>query len=204
MAHQRIPARPGQRFNRLIAVERFRVGRSGAMWICRCDCGVEKVVDEWSLTRGRTKSCGCFRRTFRVSHGASKTLEYRSWLSMMHRCLNPRSPDYPNYGGRGIAVCERWHTFTAFRDDMGPRTGRDYSLERLDVNGHYEPSNVIWANAIQQNSNQRTSRTVRAFGQRKTIAQWARDFGINRETVRSRLSRGWPLERALTIHRGTQ
>lgn len=93
------------------------------------------------------------RHPWKVTHGASLTPEYRTWAAMRQRCLNPRSSRYPTYGGRGITICERWSNFTAFLADMGPRPSPDHSLDRIDNDKGYEPSNCRWATRSQQQRN---------------------------------------------------
>ena len=153
-------------------------------WLCRCDCGNQTSVCGSNLTSGRTASCGCRK----VRHGQSYTPEYRVWLSMKQRCLDPNSDAYANYGGRGIAIDPRWITaFENFAADMGSRPSDNHSIERRDVNGDYEPGNCYWGTWDEQANNRRNNRTVTHEGVTKTVAQWARDFGIGRTTLEDRL-----------------
>lgn len=151
-----------QRFGRLVAIALLpREDWRGAFaeWICVCDCGSRVAVRSNALRSGGTKSCGCLKLIRARSgvmgrtHGRSKNdPTYRSWLAMHTRCRNPRRENYRYYGGRGIRVCERWASFEAFLADMGDRpTG--LSLDRVDPDGHYEPSNCRWATRLQQRHN---------------------------------------------------
>jgi len=134
----------GQRFGKLVVVDRA----DGYKWNCLCDCGQSKSVDTWNLTSGRQTSCGCVRRR----HGMHQSATYRSWTSMMDRCRNPNHVAFHRYGGRGIAVCERWHDFRCFLEDMGERP-EDRTLDRVDNDGPYEPGNCRWATASEQSKN---------------------------------------------------
>lgn len=120
---------------------------------------------------------------------------------MITRCSNPR---HPEYGGRGITVCERWSTsYEAFLEDMGPRPSTDHSLDRIDVNGNYEPSNCRWATRSEQARNTRTSVYVEHAGLRLTLPDWAERLGVPTARLRNRLDAGWPLDRVLTAERAS-
>ena len=130
-------------------------------------------------------------------HGMTNTRVFRIWQGMKRRCLNRKRPEYKNYGGRGITVCERWMDFRNFFEDMGqPRDG--YSLERIDVNGNYEPGNCVWASRAQQASNKRTNVFIEIDGEVYTLRQCAERFRINEGTLHSRLRiLGWSVDEAL-------
>lgn len=132
-------------------------------------------------------------------HGLSKTPEFRTWTSMMTRCRNPRSQDYPRYGGRGIIVCERWNTFVNFLADMGHKPSRRHSIDRINTNGNYEPSNCRWATPIQQSRNQRSNRVIELNGRSQCVADWAEEYGMAPDTLRHRLDRGFSLEESLEM-----
>lgn len=121
---------------------------------------------------------------------------YRVWRSMKSRCNNPCVPGYVNYGGRGIEVCDRWASFEIFLKDMGKRPSLDYTLDRVDNNGNYEPSNCRWANWEQQRNNARGNKPLTFNGETLNQNQMARKYGINEKTFRGRLSKGLTLERA--------
>lgn len=144
-------------------------------WLCRCDCGAQKVVSAGKLRDMKIKSCGCLRRevtsALRRSHGCTSvsgvtkwTPEYRAWISMKTRCADyPDRPDYALYFARGIRVCERWlNSFQNFLSDVGPRPSDTHSLDRIDVDGNYEPSNVRWATRSEQAFNTRRSKSYKA------------------------------------------
>lgn len=196
----------GMRFERLIVISPAEPELQGKYfrprWLCRCDCGVEKIVSVGHLRSGHTRSCGCLVRNNSITHGCTVNGEiepiYNVWSTMKARCLNPNVDNYQNYGGRGIRVCERWLSFENFLADMGRPPGPGYSLDRIDNGGNYEPDNCKWSTAEEQARNKRSNIIVEWQGQRMTLAEAARQVGANRSTVWRRVRRGWSPERALT------
>lgn len=194
----------GMQFGRLTvlaAAEPDKFGR--AYWLCGCECGATKPVAARHLVRGAIKSCGCLSRetvrTRSITHGQSKTPTYRIWADMRNRCENPNNTAHKDYGGRGIKVCERWADFPAFVADMGKRPA-GMTIDRVDTNGDYEPSNCRWTTMTEQQRNRRNNHRLRFRGETLTIAEWSERTGIRQATISMRLHRyGWPVERALTV-----
>lgn len=129
---------------------------------------------------------------------ASNLPEYSAWTNMKQRCRNPASPTWEHYGGRGIRVAPRWDSFWLFFHDVGRRPGSEWSLDRIDVNGDYEPENVRWASKSQQSRNRRNNNRLTFKGQTKCIQDWADELGISPSTIRGRLGSGWSIKDTLT------
>lgn len=181
--------------------------RGNSFWLCRCACGnrVNTTTTNLLRTDGPRVSCGCQMRTSSLTHGMTGTPEYQAWRSMYQRCTNPNNPQYPLYGGRGIEVCPRWReSFQNFFDDMGPRPGGDYSIDRINTNGHYTPDNCHWATPSEQSNNTRVNRLITFKGETHTMVQWAKITGISKSGIKWRMDHGWSVEEALTIAPGKQ
>ncbi len=199
------PDEIGKRFGRLLVLERSGISKWGdIIFRCRCDCGNETRSWSTTLRDGTAQSCGCLNREKIVRsatrHGNSPrrkaTPEYNSWAAMMSRCRNSRSLEFRYYGGRGITVCERWNDFRNFLSDMGKRPEKT-TLDRIKVNLNYDPSNCRWATKETQSNNCRSNILLECFGKTQSVAQWAREVGLKRQALLSRLARQWSLERAL-------
>lgn len=192
----------GQRFSRL-TVLRFANNHLDLYpkWWCRCDCGNELAVFYTALVAKKkgegTKSCGCLKRESNTTHGFSQSPTYSSWCSMIQRCFNPNSPDWNNYGGRGITVCERWRQFSNFLADMGERP-LGTSIERVRNWEGYKPHNCVWANAKVQRRNTRTNRYLEFQGMRRCLSDWCYILKLPYNAVSNRLQVGWSVEDALT------
>lgn len=160
----------GQKFGRLLALESTNKRVRGCIvWKFKCDCGGEIDLPSHSVTTGNTKSCGCLQpetvTNQNLKHGMSGTPTYIAWNNMRRRCEDPTSEFFHRYGGRGISICDRWHTFENFLADMGVRPEGRYSIERVDNNGNYEPSNCVWASDLHQSLNKSNTIFVDYFGE---------------------------------------
>ena len=188
--------RTGHRYGRLLVVSYSHSDGKNIYWHTRCACGTSKVSRGDGLRLGTTTSCGC--RPRRCKHGMTHTITYKTWKSMKQRCYNSKCKEFRYYGGRGIAICVRWlNSFENFLSDMGERP-EGLSIERMNNNGNYEPSNCKWATPKEQMNNTRRNVILTLDGISLSISQWARKLSINKVTLRGRILSGWTIERALT------
>lgn len=139
----------------------------------------------------------------RVDGKSKQSKTYQCWRNMLNRCRNPNVPAWKNYGGRGIAVCERWLDFGNFLADMGERP-EGMQIERIDNNGNYEPGNCRWANTGDQSRNRRVNKLATLNGVTQCISDWGVDLGIDESVIRHRIKAGWSDEEALTTPVGTK
>lgn len=197
----------GQRFGRLVVIARSeeKNHRGRTVWRCVCDCGGEKACEGQHLVRGSIASCGCLadesrhrRPSPNRKHGLTHTTMWTIWKDMVRRCYDETDPAFSHYGGRGITVCERWrHDVAAFAGDMGARPP-GMMIERVDNDRGYELGNCIWADAITQQNNRRNNHRITHAGRTLTVAQWAREVGMQASTLIKRIEGGWPFERAIS------
>ena len=175
--------------------------------MCICDCGNEKVTESWNLQKGYCRSCGCLQKEAMainkyasITHGQSRTRLYTTWIGMKQRCYYPKHRHFDRYGGRGIRVCDEWvHDFPAFQAwAMANGYTDDLTIDRIDVDGNYEPSNCRWATYKDQANNMSSNRMLELNGVTHTLKEWSVITGISRTTIRNRLDRNWSIEEALT------
>lgn len=190
----------GKKFGRLTIISTY-IGKNEKTYTnCICDCGKTKDILLKSVVNGSTKSCGCLRKInhkSKVIHGYTNTAIYRCWNSMLSRCNNKNNANYNNYGGRGIIVCERWHKFENFLEDMGEKPNAGLSLDRIDNNGNYCLENCRWATNKEQMRNRRNTKNINLYGKDTPLTELAEKKGLNPQTVRKRLDRGWNNEEAI-------
>lgn len=155
---------------------------------CLCVCGKTVEVFKYNLDAGQ-QSCGCLRKTNKT-HGMSSTKTFKIWSGMLQRCLNPKASAFENYGGRGVTVCDRWrHSFVNFFADMG-ECPDGFSIERIDCNGGYSPSNCKWISLSEQSKNRRTSHKILHDGEMRLVSDVAAATGIKHATVLYRAQHG--------------
>ena len=175
---------------------------TNTIWVCLCSCGKLAQVSSGKLKNGHTKSCGCFRRTRLIernrTHGGCGTKAYRSWKHLLERCCNPNNKRWKDYGGRGINVCDRWREFKHFLVDMGEPPTKEHSIDRINNDGNYEPSNCRWATTEEQSRNTRRNRIVKYDGIARCVAEWAKLVGLPANALNSRIARGWDIHSAMT------
>lgn len=176
-------------------------------WECRCECGTVRVVSRQGLRSGKSQSCGCLhveRHTARlITHGMTNdpTGTYRVWKQIISRCNCPSATHFNHYGGRGIKVCDAWsgrEGFATFARDMGTRPSPTHSIDRIDVNGNYEPGNCRWATNRDQCRNKRTTHILTHEGESLCVTDWAAKRGWKVEVIHTRLRLGWSVEKTLS------
>lgn len=195
----------GQRFGRLSVVKRTENNIHGHVrWLCKCDCGNEKIVLTSTLRRkSGTKSCGCLLRELtterNATHGMGKSRPYRIWTHMKARCLYPNDQAYKDYGGRGIKLCEKWLTFEGFWEDMQEGYKDTLTIDRKDNNQGYYKENCRWATPKEQSLNKRSNIILTYNSKTQTVSEWAKELNIDRRLIERRLKRGWKPEDALMV-----
>ena len=196
----------GLRVGYLTAIAFHASTPKGVMWVVRCDCGREVLMEPSELKKQSKKgiqaSCGCKRRETigrrNTKHGQSAHPLYAVWRSMLDRCSLPTHHAWRNYGGRGITVCERWKSFPDFFADVSPTYAPGLTLDRENNEGNYEPSNCRWATRAQQTSNMRSNVWINTPKGRMTVSQAARAFGLGHTTILYRIGAGWPEDQLVT------
>jgi len=182
------------------------------VWLFLCDCGNEHTVNIKDVKSGHSKSCGCLARELLVKrnykHGHSKhnnigTPEFKAWLQMKKRIFDKTYHAYEHYKERGINICDRWldkeKGFINFYKDMGRHPGKDYSLDRINNSGNYEPDNCRWATRKEQMNNTSSNKFITYNGVTLTQAQWTEKIGLpNSNVIHKRIKRGWSIEKTLT------
>lgn len=205
---------PGKRVGRLTLIEKRRIplkdGHTQGAWLCHCDCGAEKVIRTYALglKKGKTQSCGCYQRELTSKRSSSCDGDsredskyfrlYTAWCNMKARCYSKNNDDYQNYGARGIRVCDEWkNNYKAFKqwaiehDFNYKMSGAEQSIDRINVDGNYEPSNCRWVDSQIQASNKTSNTYIWINGQRYTQQELARKYNMGHKTISYRVNHGW-------------
>lgn len=199
----------GQRFGRLIVMERSATIGKKTMWKCRCDCGNIIKVDGYNLRKRITQSCGCLSNDMKsiraTTHGLSNKRLYGVWQNIINRCTNPKSQEYRYYGERGITICDEWRNDFKVFYDWAMANGYDETapkgqctIDRIDNNKGYFPDNCHWISTKMNCRNTRKNRIVEFNGEKHTLSEWSEIIHIPSNTLTERLKRGWSIEKTLT------
>lgn len=192
----------GEKYGKLTALfpTDKRTKSGGVIWTFKCDCGKIKDIPANSVRMGLVKSCGCLA----APHRGTGTRLFTIWVDMRQRCNNSNIPNFNDYGGRGISVCSEWDkSFIAFRN-WAKQNGysKNLSIDRINVNGNYEPSNCRWATSFQQAMNTRKTRIITIGRESKPLKYWCQAYKIPEETIYRRVRKyGWSFEKALITPR---
>ena len=171
--------------------------RHNKVWLCKCDCGNYTTAKTYQLNNGSKQSCGCAMKEnmkkVATKHSLSRSRIYRIYTNMVVRCTNPNDIEYKNYGGRGIRICDEWvDDFMAFNDwSMANGYKKNLTIDRIDNNGNYEPSNCRWIDMKTQQRNRRSNRLITINGIERTLIEWSEISGIDRATIARRINVGW-------------
>lgn len=204
MSRKSTPLQPVQKFGRLTVISKDETKKK-QYYICKCECGKEKSIYKLSLTKGITTSCGCFQKEKvkliglkNKKHCLVNTRIYRIWGGIKSRCLNKNSHIYKYYGGRGITVCNEWkNNFMSFYNwAMNNGYKDNLTIDRIDVNGNYEPSNCRWASIKTQERNRRNNRLIIYKGNKYCLSEISELLKIRNNTLHYRLKAGWSFEKA--------
>ncbi len=193
----------GQRFGRLTVLEEAKQIGTRTRWLCLCDCGNKTEVGTAELRQGNTRSCGCYQQECRLQnitkHNMSGTRLYKIWSCMKYRCLGKKHAERHLYQDRGITLCDEWLTFEGFYEWAKDKYFDGSSIDRIDTNGNYEPSNCRFVDNFVQAKNKRNIILYNYKGENLTLSEWARKYEINYFSLRQRVKYGgWSIEKALT------
>lgn len=198
----------GKRFGRLTVISRTDIKDSGRhyKWLCKCDCGNEKIVSSCNLTSGNTLSCGCLKREVvkhnaQIKHGKSNTRLYGIWRDMKSRCHNPKSPKHKVYFDRNITVCDEWaNDFEIFYYwAINNGYSEELTIDRIDNEKGYQPDNCRWTTQLEQQRNKRNNHNIHYNGETHCLTEWCELLGLNYRKTKSRINNlKWDIERAFT------
>lgn len=192
----------GQKFGKWTVLEYKEKRGNAHYWLCKCECGNTAIVRGGSLAQGTSKSCGCVSRQKTIErstkHGGYGTRLYRIWDDMKSRCYNPNSISYPNYGAKGITVCEEWKNFKTFMEwALANGYSDKLTIDRIDYTKGYTADNCRWITMMEQSNNKSNNHYITYNGETLTMVQWARKLNIPYMLLCQRMSRGWTFEKAI-------
>lgn len=207
----------GLQFGRWKVIGFDKMNGRYAHWVCQCECGTIKSIRGSHLLEGTTTSCGCYQKELcadrmreKAKHNQSNTKLYNAYIYMKERCYYKKGKNYKNYGGRGIKVCDewlgengflnfyKWAIENGYKKETLDNGVNKWTLDRIDVNGNYEPSNCRWATAKEQANNTRRNRIIEHNGKRQNITQWSTELSISRSSLMWRLNNGWSIDKAFS------
>lgn len=196
---QRLDIQIGEKYNNLTIIKEVEKRNNRRHFLCKCDCGNEKIIRIDGITSGHAKTCGCLQLQVAKKHGFFGTRIYQTWVQMKARCFNEQHKHYKDYGGRGITVCDEWKddfmTYYYWSIDNG--YAENLSIDRIENDGNYEPSNCRWVSMQMQANNKRNNRLIEYNNQTHTLAEWSRILGINYKTLKARIiTMCWDVKRA--------
>lgn len=203
----------GKKFNKLLVLKRVDNDKYGnTMWLCKCECGNVKEILGAHLRSGHTKSCGCLQKEnckkiiHPSKHNMSKTRIYKIWNGMKNRTNKNstlKNTLFKNYSGRGISLCNEWNDFNQFyKWAMNNGYKDNLTIDRIDINGNYEPSNCRWITMKKQNNNRRNNIMITYNNETHTLTEWNEILGFSKGLLKNRLNRGWSVQRAFTTKKG--
>ena len=191
----------GERYGRLTVDHLHCRGGNGKklLWACKCDCGNMVYLSRHALVSGQTKSCGCLRRDLlsekEYKHGLTDSRLYCAWVHMIQRCENNKNKNYAEYGGRNIKVCDEWHDSTTFiKWALANGYSDNLTLDRIDVNGNYEPSNCRWITVKEQGRNKRNNIYITYEGETRCLSEWCELKGLPYDRTQRRYYIGYPID----------
>lgn len=194
----------GKTFCKLTVLEVITPNKGRKKLKCKCDCGNITFLYPYQVvsSKNNVKSCGCLKHDtpYNATHKLSKERLYHVWETIRLRCNNPKNKKYYMYGARGIKVCDEWfNDFLTFREwaiKSGYKQGVGLSIDRINNNGNYEPSNCRWVDRKTQQRNTRRNRFITFNGKTQTLIDWCEELNLPYKTINSRLLSGWTIERA--------
>jgi hypothetical protein len=192
----------GKKFNMLTVIKKVgKDKRKNILWLCKCDCGNDKTAITTNIKNGNILSCGCIKKHNNKTHGKTETKLFKVFQNIKQRCYNQNNKKYKNYGERGIVICDDWlNDFTNFYNwamDNGYQEDSGLTLDRIDVNGNYEPGNCRWADMKTQQNNKTINLNVTINGKTQTAKQWEEEYNLTQGTVARRLRLGWEEDKLL-------